>query len=742
MLELPGLAKYLKGLRSDDEKEHFERHLRKYINIYLPDCPFEVDTTNRYTIITYEACIKARRRIKRGETIKYLSGIQVEMTEKEEKELSSRTDFSIVLSSRRKRPSLFLGPARFSNHDCDSNARLNTSGAHGIHIVACKDIEIGQEITVTYGEDYFGIDNCECLCATCEEKERNGWNPMGPPLKDDSSDEEEEDEEERPEPVKPKSVPKPVAQGRLLPVHGKRKREEDVTDSEQPPKAKRGRPRKYERGMEPWTLAKLARGRSRQDQDVNSSASSYDASSADRLPSSNHSGIEKSNILSPPGFGRSVSENRKIPRMRCGYLERVHNLLLTLGDRRIEQERVEAEVLAKSSTDAADTATKSSIITPPRSTPSYAGDMSRRSSLGSASSQQRAKLSAHPWFEMATSKLASITKERSFSSLRHVTNAEAPEISVFDLPGPPEPQEPLGRLVRNDQLTNVDALDRHTSGMIMRRHNSEARSQSSGSSSPPSSRHDSSSMTSAASSATSEETYTAGNIAASICTLLTNEEKALEAERAMAENSDGYAAEYEDDAEVDKLIEQSTSRTRVTRQSPRKALAESATPIRSIELAEPLEDDNDDEPKRGTPRKPGDYYLCEALQPTTYHRWVDCTNEPCLEWFVQDAAYLTKAECPRCERHSKLYGYRWPKTDKEGKFDTEERVKDHRTVNRYIAPEDERNERKGRKTLADALRERELSSRQESEESEGFDKFRLRGSPRRSDSKRKTRQTM
>ncbi|KAI7624117.1 hypothetical protein KC319_g17982, partial [Hortaea werneckii] len=205
LLGLPGIQKFYRALRTDDEREHFERHLRKYINIYLPDCPFEVGTTNRYTIMTAEAAIIARRYIRRGEPIKYLTGIQVEMNEQEERELSSRTDFSIVLSSRRKRPSLFLGPARFANHDCDSNARLNTNGPHGIHIVACKDIVPGDEITVTYGDDYFGDDNCECLCGTCESWQRNGWDPRGPVLREDSSDEEDEDEEEaapvrRPEP--------------------------------------------------------------------------------------------------------------------------------------------------------------------------------------------------------------------------------------------------------------------------------------------------------------------------------------------------------------------------------------------------------------------------------------------------------------------------------------------------------------------------------------------------------------
>jgi histone-lysine N-methyltransferase SUV420H len=91
-------------------------------------------------------------------------------------------------------------------------------------------------------------------------------------------------------------------------------------------------------------------------------------------------------------------------------------------------------------------------------------------------------------------------------------------------------------------------------------------------------------------------------------------------------------------------------------------------------------------------RIPGDYVLTHRLLAEPTSAWINC--KICEEPFVQQNAYFTRSSCPRCERHSKLYGYMWPKTDKEGKNDTEERVLDHRTIHRFVRPSEERNIRK------------------------------------------------
>ncbi|KAK5114783.1 hypothetical protein LTR85_010096 [Meristemomyces frigidus] len=809
LLQLQGIQKFSRSLGTEDEKEHFERHLRKYINIYLPDCPFEVGTTNRYTIMTAEAAIYARKHIRRGETVKYLSGIQVEMTEKEEKELSSRTDFSIVLSSRRKRPSLFLGPARFANHDCDSNARLNTSGPHGIHIVACKDIKPGDEITVTYGEDYFGEDNCECLCSTCEVNERNGWDPRGPVLKDESSDEEDEDDEEE---EAPKRQPQPSG-------IRKRKRGQDgpmmVNDDgvEVPRKRGPGRPRKNPRpdDLEQQIAKEMAVKRAIKETETG--AEEDDETAEDRRDG-------KGRFLSKKATSQPAkAESLKIKRSRSWFaystetsqepfkdeiLEKMKFLLGTVGDRVLGRtaspekitspEIPETEAGAEEERDELDDdrsewprdrtgryvrRSLTSRDSAQQSTPTYARAMSHspeREAAGSERSYARA-MSRSPEREARPeeqadkarhastslgsnlgtpkSRLPTIKKERSFSALRNVTNADEARGDVYSVPDSPAPAQPLKRRRLEEPRPDVyDIPDeeepaapqppkrkrgRPRKNPIQEETAAAAAESSTESTSPSSNGTDGSSIGSLASSATSVDTFAAGNIAQNICMMLTTEVEAVsEAGEDVLEESTSVELRH-------------TQRGRTSlRKSARQAPAEqSDAPISSIEMEDQAdgEDGDESEERRGPVRTPKDYYLCRALLATAYHRWVKCRN--CDEEFVQSEAYLTRIACPRCERHSKLYGYYWPKTDKESKHDTEERVLDHRTIHRFIEPEEERSERKGRKTLVELRREKEEEERRASAqfESEGSERpidkrLLLRGSPRRSESRRKLRCTM
>lgn len=91
-------------------------------------------------------------------------------------------------------------------------------------------------------------------------------------------------------------------------------------------------------------------------------------------------------------------------------------------------------------------------------------------------------------------------------------------------------------------------------------------------------------------------------------------------------------------------------------------------------------------------RYPGDYIMTPRLLSEPQMSYITCLV--CEEIFLQKDAYTTRSSCPRCERHSKLYGYRWPKTEPEGPDDEEVRVLDHREINRFVESAVEKSSRK------------------------------------------------
>ena len=806
LLRLPGITKYVRSLRTQDEKEHFERHLRKYVNMYLPECPFEVCTTNRYTILTHEACVVARRPISPGESIKFLTGIQVEMTEKEEEELSSRTDFSIVISSRRKRPSLFLGPARFANHDCDSNARLSTSGPHGINIVARKHIQTGDEITVQYGDNYFGEDNCECLCASCEKAVRNGWDPKGPVLPDSDSDDSSDEEEERKRrpsrtaSVKPKREPPTKATGAL-----KRKREEETPkkgSGEPGLPRKRGRwtskakaGNKFMPGAQPkasvqasqsmmadW-FAKRANGELELDEedeadkegdekDENESGEDEDEDEDQETLDDLH---EQFQIKRKPTQGR-VPQQRHTK--KPSLFGRVFGLIRGATTRSISKLEAEIREMNEQTAtlmqiDVADVPAHYKGAEPPvnqaqvdfmkakRRSPSASskhGDTTKdwdwtsvETSPGKHGNQSDSKETPTPSpdvhksgksarvtdrFAQAKQSSKSLEKSRSKSNLRNVLNADDDdEIDIYEVPESPPPEEASKRLRGGLRKGLQRALPRNDSSQrVEGTQNSTDSSSISSVFSTEGAAGEASSLSSTGQSPDRLDGFAAGRICQNIVEMYTTETSPV--------NDDWEEERKLSNARLDGW---SRGRLPVRKSSRRTLLAPPSQAITSIEPAtqvkqEEAEDEDEEGTKRGPVRTPGDYHLTLALLATPYHRWVECRN--CDEFFVQAESYLTRIACPRCERHSKLYGYYWPKTDREGKHDTEERVLDHRTIHRFIDPEDERMEKKGKKGLAEVIRERETSSRLQSEALSDSRFDRLRSSPRRSESRRKTRSSM
>ncbi|KAK7530248.1 histone-lysine N-methyltransferase SET9 [Phyllosticta citribraziliensis] len=610
LLEEPALKRNFQRLGTNDEREHFKRHLRKYINIYMPDCPWEVATTNRYTITQHEAAVYARKDIRKHEVIKYLCGIQVALTQKEEEKLDvNKSDFSIVRSSRKKTSSLFLGPARFANHDCEANARLTTNGPNGMTIVSVREIESGQEITVSYGDDYFGEDNCECLCATCEKYQRNGWDPArreeseeAEEKEDDAQDEEDAVEDE--EAAKSKEVEETEAAPDVnsasgTPYSSRKKRNtqtDDTTTSAQ---------HVYTTTSTQTDDALWGQDRGR------------------KRRNSTNDGIKK---VARPRQRHSVSSMSFQEAHGAAYAK-----LTTLRN----QHRFHGSVISESDSLSTD------------SPASYDSSPPSSDSTAATSADGEAAAVGFP---------ASRSKTR---------------------PG----QDAAGITIHVDS------------------------SAAEGPSSTP--------------------------ISTSISEL--------------SEMSDNVAF---DDANQ-RLVHHERPRTppRTRSRSHNKDLpptSQPAAPIPTIEsssgsAAAPTAFD----PNR---RVPGDYTLTPLLLCAKYSRWVSCRT--CDGDFVQEDAYLTRAACPRCERHSKLYGYAWPKTEKDGRWDTEERVLDHREIHRFIPPDEEREMRKGRKNLAAEMvrrhgsaaaseaRERDGSLRLEPDSESG------EGTPRRATRRTRSRLSM
>ncbi|KAI1426981.1 hypothetical protein F5Y12DRAFT_739389 [Xylaria sp. FL1777] len=559
LLATDGLRRFYSGLKTPKEQDDFRAHLRRYMRIYLPDCPFEVSSTNRYTIYSHEAAITARKYIKKGQPIKYLSGIQVMITAKEDKELAKRKkDFSIVISSRNKCAALFMGPARFANHDCDANARLMITGQTGIEIVATKNIDVGDEITVSYAENYFGEDNCECLCRTCEENVANGWAHGGGGV------------------VLKKSIEDSNLEGYSL---RRRRRDESCASGSRTP------------SVTPDIRPRIRKTK----------------------PKRQKGGPERETLGDSPAPHNILREKRK----------REYESLQsppTTPAKRLKTLQYEVE---------------------PVPTPDA---LESRSSDESTSSAHSASDSASPDAMVMTD----------------VTTPEE-EIQEVALQSPvltPIRPRILALKVEDSDLSSLSDLSRTPSV-------------------PP--------VPNTESLASLDETPIISVIASEMEVPITDDSQ-----------SDGISS--------DDLVNLPTSATTVSEE------------ILSISIPSPegVLEMLDQEPTRGRPRGrgrpkrgeerkvaestdeptqvtkkrvPGDYTLTPVLLAEPNMAWIHCTV--CGDAFVQQNAYFTRSSCFRCERHSKLYGYSWPKTEKDGPADKEERVLDHRTIHRFLDTEEE-----------------------------------------------------
>ena len=594
LLTVNGVKKFTDRLETSRERDDFQKHLRKYVNIWLPDCPFEVATTNRYTIVTQEAAVYARRGIKKEDAIKYLCGNLVAMTEEEEKDLDlTRRDFSIVMSSRKKTPSLFLGPARFANHDCNANARLTTTGSDGMQIVAVKDIQKDEEITVTYGEDYFGNNNCECLCRTCELRVQGGWTIL---------------------PGSAATVQTPVTtrEDSAEPYGFRRKRKyaaSPVSTATTP-------------DPETFQLAKRRRRSSTADL---SRPSSLSPKSKGQHPGK----LKRRSALSR--FSPQLNDEPTLAGLPISAPESSPVPVVALPEAELKAGIQTLETL--SNENSSDT---TGIDRHPELCPKIlGGEPVVKVDIDNGSAVDDPSQCYEPKTHMKDSRSSQISTDS--------TDVE----SIFE----------------NE---DVDLVPGGTPNSIQSERERRG-------SSP----------------VKVEETSVSGqNLASETLSVETTDviikEEPTEApqilKRSRDDESDSELSDLSSDEEFDDV------RLCIIRKGKsRPAKKRKLGPIKSVHV----------EPEIPQIRYPNDYVNTPMLLAEPESKWVQCKT--CSGVWVQQNAYYTRRECPRCERHSKLYGYRWPKTE-QSKGDRE-RIKDHREVHRFLDAEEEEELRRKQRDL-------------------------------------------
>lgn len=153
------------------QQKAFEALLLAYLRASLPGNAFRVSSTTKY-LSKEEACVIATRHVAKGEIIPNLDGRRVPLTEEElEKLVERKKDFSVLDATRHCRTSLLVGPPHLINHSCDPNAELQVMGDKWVvKVAARRHIAEGEEITISYGDEYFGNKNQDCLCEPCEKK--------------------------------------------------------------------------------------------------------------------------------------------------------------------------------------------------------------------------------------------------------------------------------------------------------------------------------------------------------------------------------------------------------------------------------------------------------------------------------------------------------------------------------------------------------------------------------------------
>ena len=524
------------------------------------------------------------------------------ITPEEEAEMALRKkDFSIVVSSRNKCTSLFMGPARFANHDCGANARLVTKGQAGIEIIACRAIDADEEITVTYGENYFGEDNCECLCHTCEDNQVNGWKnddggiPVNKSIEGD--------------------LATVSAQGYSL---RRRRRDESAcgASSRTPSATPDIRPRVPKR--------------SKSQRNLGERASTIDSPFHEHAEGSRPALKRKRDIeplATPPvtPAKQQKTTHNQVVSAPSGSAESSAGSEKAFGESPPSSEATQGDALLTDVTSPPED-TPEPVIHSPKPTPiNRAIEVLKQED---ATDDVRVQDAPAALSTPEASQPATAPGDPQSEEAQTATISEMLELAVTGSPST------RPNIIGHGPVT-IQGLEIATDRLP-----SPVKSQESGPATPATSPLDASDSVALAPASPTPETPNPIKRGRGRPRKLVSPAAAVKPGRLL---------------------------------SGRRRRSSAGTP----ESSPPP-------PRR---RTPGDYTLTPLLLSEPHTAWIHCMN--CGVAFVQQNAYYTKSSCPRCERHSKLYGYIWPKTEPSGKGDDEERVLDHRLIHRFLDAEGE-----------------------------------------------------